>query len=174
MHYTELHRWTMCWFSEHSRVPAVCREGCSTEWRGRLESIPEVHSVCHLPGFETGQYWEILMVQWNLLKHYQNMCQPHRMGYGQCLNLKWIWMDGCARWSVTTYTLARDHFVYVPSQWETMLQCNVVSHWLGACTKWSLCSLSKRVSYIVRAEEVYNLCDADSMSSLKGKCFHFD
>ena len=30
----------------------------------------------------------------------------------------------------------RDHFMYAPSQWET-LQCNV-SHWLGACTKWSL------------------------------------
>ena len=24
------------------------------------------------------------------------------------------------------------------SEWETKLQCNVVSHWLGACTKWSL------------------------------------
>ena len=32
----------------------------------------------------------------------------------------------------------RDHFVYTPSQWETALQCNVVSHWLGAYTKWSL------------------------------------
>ena len=32
----------------------------------------------------------------------------------------------------------RDHFVYAPSQWETTLQCNVVFHWLGACTKWSL------------------------------------
>ena len=31
----------------------------------------------------------------------------------------------------------RDHFVYAPSQWETTLQCNVVSHWLGAHTKWS-------------------------------------
>ena len=30
-------------------------------------------------------------------------------------------------------TLHRDHFVYAPSQWETTLQCNVVSHWLGAC-----------------------------------------
>ena len=26
----------------------------------------------------------------------------------------------------------------MPSQWETMLHCNVVSHWLGAYTKWSL------------------------------------
>ena len=28
--------------------------------------------------------------------------------------------------------------MYAPSQWETMLQCNVVAHWLGAYTKWSL------------------------------------
>ena len=31
-----------------------------------------------------------------------------------------------------------DHFVYAPSQWETTLQCHVVSHWLGAYTKLSL------------------------------------
>ena len=32
----------------------------------------------------------------------------------------------------------RDHFVYAPSQWEMTLPCNVISHWLGAYTKWSL------------------------------------
>ena len=32
----------------------------------------------------------------------------------------------------------RGHFVYASSQWETMLPCNVVSHWLGAYTEWSL------------------------------------
>ena len=32
----------------------------------------------------------------------------------------------------------KDHFVYALSQWETTLQCNVASHWLGAYTKWSL------------------------------------
>ena len=31
-----------------------------------------------------------------------------------------------------------DPFVNAPSQWETTLQCNVVSHWLGSFTKWSL------------------------------------
>ena len=41
----------------------------------------------------------------------------------------------------------RDHFVYVPSQWETMLHCNVGSHWLGACTKWSLHFLQKNSQY---------------------------
>ena len=32
----------------------------------------------------------------------------------------------------------RDHFVNAPSQWETTLQCNVASHWLGTYSKWSL------------------------------------
>ena len=32
----------------------------------------------------------------------------------------------------------RDHFVHAPSRWETTLHCNVVSHWLGAYTLWSL------------------------------------
>ena len=35
------------------------------------------------------------------------------------------------------------HFVYGPSQWVTTLHCNVVSHWLGAYTKWSLVPLLK-------------------------------
>ena len=34
--------------------------------------------------------------------------------------------------------ILRERFVYAPSQWETTLQCNVVSHWLGAYTEWSL------------------------------------
>ena len=36
------------------------------------------------------------------------------------------------------YVHIRDHFVYAPSQWETMLQCNVVSRCLGAHIKQSL------------------------------------
>ena len=31
--------------------------------------------------------------------------------------------------------------LHAPSQWETTLHCNLVSHWLGAYTKWSLNSL---------------------------------
>ena len=31
-----------------------------------------------------------------------------------------------------------DHFMYAPCQWGPTLQCNVVSHWLGTYTKWSL------------------------------------
>ena len=35
-------------------------------------------------------------------------------------------------------TIAGINFVYTPIQWEMMVQCNVVSHWLGAFTKLSL------------------------------------
>ena len=42
----------------------------------------------------------------------------------------------------------RDHFVLAPNQWETMLQYNIISHWLGAFTKWSLPHISpSRASY---------------------------
>ena len=36
------------------------------------------------------------------------------------------------------YYSARDQFLHGPSQWKTVLQCNILSHWLGAYTKWSL------------------------------------
>ena len=42
--------------------------------------------------------------------------------------------------------ICRDHFVYVPSQWETTLQCNMVSHWLAAYTKRSL-NMSTKLNY---------------------------
>ena len=41
--------------------------------------------------------------------------------------INWVFMYG------------RDHFVNASSQSETMLPCNIVSHWLGAYTKWPLC-----------------------------------
>ena len=34
--------------------------------------------------------------------------------------------------------VCRDHFVNAPSQWETRLHCNGISHWLGTYTKWYL------------------------------------
>ena len=59
------------------------------------------------------------------------------------ININW-----CIDWNVFTkrtlltamnsFSLFRDHFLSVPSQWEMMLQCNVVSHWMGALKKLSL------------------------------------
>ena len=51
-----------------------------------------------------------------------------------CVTLpQWVKTDNGSQWDKS-----RDHFVYEPSQWETVLHCNVASHWLGTYTKWSL------------------------------------
>ena len=42
----------------------------------------------------------------------------------------------------------RDHFVYAPCQWETTLHFNVVSHWLGAYTKWSLDGINNKWTWV--------------------------
>ena len=46
----------------------------------------------------------------------------------------WIWLLIHA----LTWHVFWDHFVNAPGQWETMLQCDCVSHRLGAFTEWSL------------------------------------
>ena len=52
------------------------------------------------------------------------------------INVAWLVL--CLCW-IACYIFFRDHFfLHVPSQWETMLQCDVVFYWLGAYIKWSL------------------------------------
>ena len=50
----------------------------------------------------------------------------------------------------------RDHFVYAPSQCETTLHCNVVSHWLGTYTKWSLI-IHTKLHYALQDHTSYEL-----------------
>ena len=53
----------------------------------------------------------------------------------------WIWVNRWHRFIGTlryNHCKLRDHFVHAPSQWETTLHYNVVSHWLDPFTKWSL------------------------------------
>ena len=51
----------------------------------------------------------------------------HQSDHNSCLSL-WL--------------MTREHFVNVPSQWETMLHHNSFSHWLGTYKKWSLNDLA--------------------------------
>ena len=62
--------------------------------------------------------------QWSHKGHY---C----INYFHIKTSLWCWPAG------GIMILFRNHFMYVPSQWETPLHCNVVSHWLGAYTLWS-------------------------------------
>ena len=45
------------------------------------------------------------------------------------------WISWCL---ICKSSHCRDYFVYAPKQWETTLQCNIISHWLGAYTKRSI------------------------------------
>ena len=58
----------------------------------------------------------------------------------------------CVRRRAIAYHSCRDNSVYAPSQWDTTLHCNVVSHWLGAFTNWSL-QPSERISQVVQAPQ---------------------
>ena len=72
---------------------------------------------------------------------------PHLINY----YVNTVWYLDASQGCFATYEICRDHFVYAPSQWEIMLHCNVVSHWLGTCTKWSLNML-----YIWNCRVVWN------------------
>ena len=51
----------------------------------------------------------------------------------------------------TTFQGSRDNFVYVPSQWETTLQCNFISHWLDTYTVWICwCWYKQRHSLVLK------------------------
>ena len=54
--------------------------------------------------------------------------------------------------------VVRDHFLYAPSQWETIIQCKFISHWLEAFTKWSLCS---QAEYNIRWYHIQQNRDRD-------------
>ena len=52
--------------------------------------------------------------------------------------LKWVPCLGLFLQEVSERPGTTMYFVYAPNQWEMTLQCNIVSHWLGAYTKQSL------------------------------------
>ena len=51
---------------------------------------------------------------------------------------KVYYMENMAGWCWSFLHISRQQSRYAPSQWETLLQCNNVSHWLGAYLNWSL------------------------------------
>ena len=64
------------------------------------------------------------------------------MTEGKCIGALGMTEPAAGRYVTTIHCIVRFHYrvhsVHTPSQWETMLLCNIVPHWLGACTKWSL------------------------------------
>ena len=74
----------------------------------------------------------------NERRRYNVTSSPIGWGHlcGVCCEF-YVWLSPtsfCCHCCTVCNILYRDHFMYAPSQWETTLQCNVVSHWLGAYT----------------------------------------
>ena len=76
-----------------------------------------------------------------------------------CINLSDFSSVICCHRLVGWAHQYRDHFVYGPSQWETTLHCNVVSHWMGIYTKWSLPVCIEAEFVILHKSEQH--CDVD-------------
>ena len=83
-----------------------------------------------------------------LRTHYDNNVPCFKMWGLSCFMI-YIWI---IMWP---HVIFRDHFVDAPSQKETTLHCNVVSHWLGAYIKWSLHFLLKNYTYSF----IFRLCN---------------
>ena len=113
---------------------ATSKTWCKTlHWKTGI-----IHVLCPQPWFHLSDichnsnskynYWKSQntsgLVHWH---HYRGVCKIAE----QSNNSKCLSSGSLEMW---TQDVFRDHFVYAPSQWETTLQCNVVSHWLCACT----------------------------------------
>ena len=112
---------------------------------------------------------ELCKISMFLLRFGSRQFYPYPLGL-----FHWHW--GCCDLK-PPWSISRDRFVNAPSQWETMLQCNAVSHWLDAFTKWSLIGINashkstKKLWWNQKAKakqdcvhiswDVLNLCDVD-------------
>ena len=68
--------------------------------------------------------------------------------------------------SMYTYTY-RDQSRYARSQWEASLQCNNVSHWLGAYLDWSL-HIHLKIFLLTCSFSMIRICSAKDWMSLVG------
>ena len=71
----------------------------------------------------SGNIWTsiVLKIQWSLIGYSDDGRLSKNLG----LQI----------WNVFFQTECRVYFIHAPSQWETILHCNIVSHWLVAYTK---------------------------------------
>ena len=83
--------------------------------------------------------YNLLAVSWKTFKSKASLFNRSSLTWGVDEHLHPTALCGC--YSLLMYQtdlVYRDHFGYAPSQCETTLQCNVVSHWLSPHIKWCL------------------------------------
>ena len=139
---------TLKWL-ELLHLPGYFQFGCHFAWAKIV--------LLHVKLYD---YWKVLYrdhsvyvpSQWEMALQ----CNAFLIGWVHIRNDLWLLKDhtysrlfGYVKIIARSLPFSRDHSVYVPSQWETTLQCNVVSHWPVTYTKWSMCPANERLCYIV-------------------------
>ena len=83
---------------------------------------------------------------WTIWSSYQFVLGTNQVGFEEQTSVTVNFCDRCITWHSVTGSFChttRDDFRFAPSQWDTSLQSNAVSHWLGA----NLESASNAVSH---------------------------
>ena len=84
-----------------------------------------------IQGWFTGS-WETGDSRLEMIKCHFRDTNESRQATNRIMFITWkvfSWIKSSAK---------RDQFVHALSQWETTLHCNIISHWLGTYTIWSL------------------------------------
>ena len=94
--------------------------------------------------------WKLTLQRIFIIWHLNMVNTGFVMNYSLKLSCDFMFLVFIFMSIQSVFAKCRDRFVYALSHWEMMLQCNVVSHWLGAYTKWTLRMLnSSRPSHII-------------------------
>ena len=102
----------------YSNLTEVCSQGSNKQY----SSIGSDNGCFPI---EKGLYWTVLV--------HNNFCPGTGQQWQRLIDAE------CGHLSASEQIMKdRDQFVYVPSQWDKTLDCNIISHWLGTYTKWSL------------------------------------
>ena len=100
------------------------------------------------------------VIQWRIISHCSFKCQfivRWSDGHAQIHQNKKV---PYTRLLIVSFLQGQGSIVYAPSQWETTLDCNVVSHRLAAYTKWS-CRDSIFATPVHITWYWYSLCQSD-------------
>ena len=106
----------------------------------RLTKVGIVHfyAVTEIKGLSCRLWW---------MREWRNLLTSRHVGYRSVIravasgaSLKFGVQGASATNWFSRVNGAQDNGIrlYAPCQWEMTLYCNVISHWLGAYTKWSL------------------------------------
>ena len=112
--------------TKHKKVPIMCiiiRMWYICCW-GIIISNTQYNMVCPLlcQSYVSPSSIEVTLLDLGKIRLPQATTKQHKTQPSRCIIL------------VMYY---RDHTVYGLSQWETMLLCNIVSHWLSPYLEWS-------------------------------------